>query len=177
MAMRLWAEERRSGFVELLLTLPMSTTSKVIGKYLAAWILIGVSLLLTWPMWFTVNYLGSPDNAAIATGYAGSMLTAGGYLAIGAFASALTRSQITAFIVAAALCFFFTVSGLNLVLEFFSGWANPRVLDAIANLSFLNHFQNLTRGVVSLSDCVFFVSTIALFLFANVVAVERWRRG
>ena len=171
-AMRLWAEERKSGSIELLLTLPVTTSSAVLGKFLAAWAVAGLGLLLTATLWITVNYLGSPDNAAIAAGYAGSFFMAGGYLAIGAFVSAMTRNQIVAFIITAALCFLFTASGLGVVIEFFSGWAPRPVLDTVANFSFLDHFRDVARGVVDLRDVVFFVSTIVFFLFANIVAVE-----
>ena len=171
-AMRLWAEERKSGSIELLLTLPVTTLSTVLGKFVAAWIVAGTGLALTGTFWLTVNYLGSPDNGVIAVGYAGSFVMAGSYLAISAFVSALTKNQVIAFIVAAALCFAFTASGLGVVLEFFSGWAPAPVLDTVANLSFLEHFRDISRGVVDVRDAVFFGSTIVFFLFANVVAVE-----
>ena len=171
-AMRLWAEERKSGSIELLLTLPVTTLSAVLGKFAAAWIVAGAGLALTGTFWLTVNYLGSPDNGVIAVGYAGSFVMAGGYLAISAFVSAMTKNQVIAFIVAAALCFLFTASGLGVVLEFFAGWAPAPVLDTVANLSFLEHFRDVSRGVVDVRDAVFFASTIVFFLFANVVAVE-----
>ena len=171
-AMRLWAEERKSGSIELLLTLPVTTVSTVLGKFAAAWIVAGAGLALTGTFWVTVNYLGSPDNGVIAVGYAGSFVMAGSYLAISAFVSALTKNQVIAFIVAASLCFLFTASGLGVVLEFFSGWAPAPVLDTVANLSFLEHFRDVSRGVVDIRDAVFFGSTIVFFLFANVVAVE-----
>ena len=170
--MRLWSEERKSGSIELLLTLPVSTSSAVLGKFAAAWMIAALGLLLTATIWLTVNLLGSPDNAAIAAGYLGSFFMAGGYLAIGAFVSAMTRNQVIAFIVTAALCFVFTASGLNVVLEIFSGWAPRAVLDVVANFSFLEHFRRVSRGVVDLRDAVFFISTVVFFLFANVVAVE-----
>ena len=172
LAMRLWAEERKSGSIELLLTLPVTTFSTVLGKFAAAWIVAGAGLALTATFWLTVNYLGSPDNGVIAVGYAGSFVMAGGYLAISAFVSAMTKNQVIAFIVAAALCFVFTASGLGVVLEFFAGWAPAPVLDTVANLSFLEHFRDVSRGVVDVRDAVFFGSTIVFFLFANVVAVE-----
>ena len=172
LAMRLWAEERKSGSIELLLTLPVTTFSTVLGKFAAAWIVAGAGLALTGTFWLTVNYLGSPDNGVIAVGYAGSFVMAGSYLAISAFVSALTKNQVIAFIVAAALCFAFTASGLGVVLEFFAGWAPAPVLDTVANLSFLEHFRDISRGVVDVRDAVFFGSTIVFFLFANVVAVE-----
>ncbi len=176
-AMRLWAEERKSGTIEMLLTLPVTILGAALGKLVAAWLVLGLALLLTAPLWFSVNYLGSPDNAAIAAGYAGSFAMAGGYLAISAFASALTRNQVIAFVIAVAICLLFTASGLGLVLEFFSGWAPPMVLDAVPNFSFLEHFQSISRGVVDLGDAMFFISTIVVFVFANVVAVNRWKDG
>ena len=176
-AMRLWAEERKSGSIEVLLTLPVSTLSIVIGKFAAAWLVIGIGLVLTFPLWITVNYLGSPDNGVIAAGYAGSFLMAGGYLAIGACVSATTSNQVIAFILAAALCLVFTASGLGLVLEFFSGWAPRPMLAAIASLSFLEHFQAISRGVIDARDLVFFVSTLVFFLFANLVIVEHYRNA
>ena len=176
-AMRLWAEERKSGSIELLLTLPVSTLGAVIGKFMAAWAVAAIALALTASLWATVNYLGSPDNGTIVTGYLGSLLMAGGYLAIGAFVSALTRNQVIAFIVAAALSFVFTASGLGVVLELFSGWAPRAVLDIVTNFSFLEHFRGIARGVVDLRDVGFFASTIVFFLFANVVAVEYKKNG
>lgn len=171
-SMRLWTEEHKSGSIEVLLTLPVTTLSAVCGKFLAAWIVIGVSLLLTTPIWISVNYLGSPDNGIIAAGYLGSLMMAGGYLSVGAFVSAMTKNQIIAFIVTVALCFVFTASGLNIVVEFFSGWAPPALLDGVANFSFLENFRDISRGIVNLRDVVFFISTIVFFLFANMVAVE-----
>lgn len=176
-AMRLWAEERGSGSIELLLTLPVTTLSAVLGKFMAAWAVAGIGLALTTTIWFSVNYLGAPDNGAIASGYLGSFLMAGGYLAIGAFVSAMTKNQVIAFIVAAALCFVFTACGLGVVLEFFSGWAPRAVLDVVANFSFLEHFRDIARGVLDVRDIVFFASTIVLFIFANVVAVEYNKNG
>ena len=172
-AMRLWAEERKNGSIEVLLTLPVTTASTVLGKFFAAWLVVGIGLLLTSTLWLTVNYLGAPDNGVIAVSYMGSFLMAGGYLAIGACVSALTSNQVIAFILAAAFCFLFTASGLSVVLEFFSGWAPRLVLDTVVNFSFLDHFRGVARGVIDLRDIVFFVSTIVFFLFANVVAVER----
>ncbi len=177
LAMRLWAEERKSGSIELLLTLPVTTLSAVLGKFLAAWAVAGLGLILTAAIWLTVNYLGSPDNGAIAAGYLGSFFMAGGYLAIGAFVSAMTKNQVIAFIVAAALCFLFTASGLGVVLEFFNGWAPGLVLAAVANFSFLEHFKDIARGVIDVRDVVFFGSTILFFLFANVIAVEQRKNG
>ena len=175
-AMRLWSEERKSGTIELLLTLPISLTGAVIAKYLAAWAFAGVALALTFPFWITVNYLGSPDNGAILAGYMGSFVLAGAYLAIGVCLSALTRNQVIAFVVACAVCFIFTVSGTSVVLNFFSGWAPRLMVDTIASFSFMTHYQAITRGVIDLRDVVFFGSLVAFCLYANVVIVE-WKKG
>ena len=121
--MRLWAEERKSGTIELLMTLPITTGEAILGKFLAAWLFIGVALALTFPMWITVNFLGNPDNGVILAGYLGSFLMAGAFLAIGSCISALTKNQVIAFIVAATLCFLFVMSGVELVLNFFRAWA------------------------------------------------------
>src|SRR5690348_5261874 len=149
-SMRLWSEERKSGSIELLMTLPVTTWEAVIGKYLAAWAFAGVALALTFPMWITVNYLGSPDNGAILAGYIGSWLMAGGFLAIGACMSASTRNQVIAFIFTVVICFGFLLSGYPIVLDLVSGWA-PRVLvDALASLSFYTHFEAISKGVIDL---------------------------
>lgn len=177
MAMRLWSEEHKSGSIEVLLTLPVTRLSAVLGKFIAAWLVIGLSLLLTTTIWFTVNYLGSPDNGAIAAGYIGSFFMAGGYLAISTCVSATTKNQVIAFIVAATVCFIFTASGLGVVLEFFSAWASPLVLATVANFSFLEHFRDISRGVIDLGDVAFFLSTIIFFLFANILMVDRWNDG
>ena len=175
--MRLWAEERKQGTLELLLTLPISMAEAVLGKFLAAWAFTAIALALTFPMWLTVNYLGEPDNGTILAGYIGSLMMAGGYLAIGAWVSALTKSQVIAFIVAAMLCFVFTVSGLPIVLNFFAAWAPAIIVEAVASFSFLTHFNDISRGVIDLRDIVYFASLIAFFLFANAVVIELKKAG
>jgi ABC-2 type transport system permease protein len=171
-AMRLWAEERRSGTVELLLTLPLTTWQAVLGKFLAAWLFVGLALLLTFPVWLTVNYLGNPDNGVIAAGYVGSWLMAGGFLAIGACMSALTRNQVVAFILSVVVCFGFMLSGLPMVTDLFSGWAPQALLDTIANFSFLAHFATISRGVIDLRDLVYFALVIIFWLLANTIVLE-----
>ena len=170
--MRLWAEERKTGTLELLMTLPVSTTQSVIGKFLAAWAFTGIAIALTFPIWITVNYLGEPDNGIIVAGYIGSLLMAGAFLAICGFVSAMTRNQVIAFVVSAAVCFLFMMSGLELVLSAFRNWAPYFVIDTIASLSFLTHFDGITKGVIDLRDVVYLVSAIGVFLFANIVTVD-----
>ena len=175
-AMRLWAEERKSGSVELLMTLPVTPWQAVLGKYLAAWAFTGIALALTFPVWITVNYLGEPDNGAIFTGYVGSLLMAGGFLAIGACVSAFTRNQVIAFVISVVVCFGFMLSGFPMVLDVFSGWAPQVIVDGIASLSFLTHFSNISRGVLDFRDLLYFGLVIGTFLFANTIALQ-WKQA
>jgi len=172
LAMRLWSDERKSGTIELFLTLPISMTAAVLGKFLAAWAFSGIALALTFPFWITVNYLGSPDNGVVLASYIGSFLMAGSFLAVGACISALTKNQVIAFVVTATVCFFFTVAGSSIVLGFLQGWAPEPLIRTIASFSFLTHFSAIVRGVIDLRDVVYFFSVIGLFLFANAVLVD-----
>lgn len=169
-AMRLWAEERKSGSIELLMTLPITRWQAVLGKFLAAWLFAAIALALTFPIWLTVNYLGDPDNGAILTGYLGSLLMAGGFLAIGACISATTKNQVIAFIVSVVICFAFLLWGF--LAQMFSGWAPAFVVDAIASLSFLTHFDALSKGVIDLRDIVFFLLVIGAWLAANTIVLD-----
>ncbi|WP_027589239.1 ABC transporter permease subunit [Pseudomonas sp. RL] len=171
-AMRLWAEERKSGTIELLMTLPISRAEAVAGKFLAAWVFAGLALLLTFPMVLTVNYLGEPDNGAILTGYLGSWLLAGSYLAVGGCMSALARNQVIAFILAVSVCFLFIVSGFPMVLDLFSAWAPQGLVDAVASLSFLVRFDAISKGVIDLRDLLYFLSFIAAWLAATAVVID-----
>lgn len=171
-SMRLWAEERRSGSIELLLTLPLTIWQAVLGKYLAAWLFIGLALLLTFPTWLTVNYLGNPDNGAIAAAYIGSWLMAGGFLAMGSCMSALTRNQVVAFILSVVVCFGFLLSGLPMVMNVFSGWAPQSALDMIADFSFLTRFASISKGVLDLRDMFYFALVIVFWLLANTIILE-----
>lgn len=171
-AMRLWAEERKTGTLELLLTLPVPMSAAVVGKFLAAWVFAGLALALTFPIWITVNYLGQPDNGAILAGYVGSFLLAGGFLALGACASALTRNQVIAFVLSVVVCFGFLISGLPPVLDFFRPWAPPVLLDAIASFSFLTHFEAISKGVIDARDLIFFASLIGVCLLVNAVIID-----
>jgi ABC-2 type transport system permease protein len=171
-AMRVWADERKSGTIELLLTLPITMGQAVLAKYLAAWCFVAIALALTFPMWLTVNYLGDPDNGIILAAYLGSLLMAGCYLAIGVCVSAFTKSQVIAFIISLTLCFLFTMSGFSLVLDFFRGWLPGGVVDAVASLSVLAHFQAISRGVLDLRDVVYFLAMIAAWLYACAIVID-----
>ena len=173
LSMRLWSEEYRTGAIELLLTLPISLAGTVVGKFLAAWMFTGLALLLTTPLWITVNWLGEPDNGIILAGYIGSFLMAGAYLAIGSCLSAATRNQVIAFIVTVAVCFLFVASGMTLVLDAFSAWAPDEVVTTVASFSFLGHFDAITAGVVDLRDLVFFLSLIGVWLVATMIVIRQ----
>ncbi|QXP92507.1 ABC transporter permease subunit [Methylococcus capsulatus] len=171
-AMRLWADERKSGTIELLLTLPVTMGQAVLAKFLAAWSFVALALALTFPIWITVNYLGDPDNGVIVTGYLGSLLMAGAYLAIGACLSAATRSQVVAFILSVVVCFLFLLAGFPLVLDLFRAIAPQSLVDAIAGLSFLSHFNGISRGVIDLRDLIYFLLTIGFWLYANAIVID-----
>ncbi len=170
--MRLWSEERKSGTIELLLTLPLTMWQAVAGKFLAAWAFIGIALALTFPIWITVNYLGSPDNGVILASYIGSFLMAGAFLAIGSCISACTRNQVIAFILTVVVCFLFLLAGFPLVLNFFAAWAPQGVVDAISGLSFLSHYSSIGKGVIQLRDLIYFGLTIAFWLYASAVVID-----
>ena len=176
LSMRLWAEERRLGTIELFLTLPISMTEAVVGKFLAAWAFTATAVGLTFPMWLTVNYLGAPDNGVILASYVGSLLMAGAYLAIGSMISAMTKNQVIAFVVTTTACFILTLAGSPAVLDFFSNWAPVNVVQAIGNFGFLPHFQSIQRGVIDLRDLIFFGSVIIVALIANAIIVD-WRKA
>jgi ABC-2 type transport system permease protein len=171
-SMRLWAEERRSGTIELLMTLPISPWGAVAGKYLAAWVFTGIALALTFPMWITVSILGEPDHGVIGAGYIGSFLMAGGFLAIGACISALTKSQAIAFVLSTVVCFVFLLAAFPFVQSALDGWAPGVVRDAIAGLSFLSRFESISKGVVALRDVVFFVALILVALSINAIVLD-----
>jgi ABC-2 type transport system permease protein len=173
LAMRLWSEERKSGSIELLTTLPVTLWQAVLGKFLAAWCIAALSLALTFPIWITVNYLGEPDNGAILAAYCGSLLMAGGFLAVGSCLSAATRNQVIAFIVTAILCLFvFLLSGYPPLLAVFEGWLPQPLVDALASLSFLTHFSSISKGVIDLRDLVYFGTLIAAWLAATVIVLD-----
>jgi len=172
LSMRLWAEERKSGTIELLMTLPITTFQAVSGKFLAAWLFSGIALVLTFPIWITVNYIGNPDNPVILACYIGSFLMAGAYLSIGSCVSAFTQNQVIAFVIAVVICFVFVLSGTPLVLDLFQGWLPQILINTISSLSITTHFNSIMKGVIDIRDIVFFVSFIACWLLANIYIVE-----
>jgi ABC-2 type transport system permease protein len=175
-SMRLWAEERKSGSIELLMTLPITAWQAVLGKFLAAWAFTGIALALTFPIWITVNYLGNPDNGAIFAAYIGSFLMAGSFLAIGSCLSAVTRNQVVAFVITVVVCFGFLLAGFPMVLDMFTGWAPQAVVDGVASLSFLTHFASIKKGVIDFRDLVYFALVIGAFLYANTIILQ-WKQA
>jgi ABC-2 type transport system permease protein len=172
LSMRLWAEERKSGSIELLMTLPVTLYQAVLGKFLAAWAFTAIALALTFPMWLTVNYLGDPDNGAILAAYLGSLLMAGAFLAIGACISATTRNQVVAFIITVVVCFGFLLSGFPMVLDLFRDWAPQVLVDTVSSFSFLTHFASISKGVIDLRDLIYFAAVIITWLTANVLVLD-----
>ena len=170
--MRLWAEERKSGTIELLMTMPVTTSQLVLGKFLAAWFFAGIALLCTTPMWFTVNYLGSPDNGVIFGAYLGSWVMAGAFLAISGCISALTKNQVIAFVLGALACFLFLMSGVELVQAFFKGWAPASFVAVMSEFSFLTVFNQITQGVIALDHVVFLLALIGASLAINTALVD-----
>jgi ABC-2 type transport system permease protein len=176
-SMRLWSEERKAGTIELLLTLPVSLGAAVLGKFFAAWLFTGIALLLTIPIWITVNYLGEPDNGVIVAGYLGSFLMAGAFLAIGSAISAITRNQVIAFVITVVVCFGFLLSGFSPVQDFLTGWAPQWAIDSVASFSFLTRFDAISKGQLDVRDILYFASVIALFLFGTGVIVDAKKAG
>ncbi len=170
--MRMWAEEAKGGTLELLLTLPLTLWQAMLGKFLAAWLFIGLALALTFPIWITVNYLGAPDNGVIVAGYLGSWLMAGTFIAIGACLSALTRSQVVAFILTALVCVLLILVGQPQVLDFFQGTLPRRLINAVAHLSMLRHFEAISRGVLDLHDLLYFLLSMIGWLLAGVLVLD-----
>ncbi|MEL6474324.1 MAG: ABC transporter permease subunit [Pseudomonadota bacterium] len=175
LAMRLWADERAGGTDELLLSLPVAMPGLVLGKLLAAWTVAASALALTAPMWITANILGAPDNAAIALTYIMSLLMAGAYLSIGAATSALTSSQVSAFILSVVVAFLLTAAGWPLVLSGVTSLFGSGVSDAVAQFSFLTHFEGAQRGVFELRAAVYYLSVAALFVCLNALWALRRR--
>ena len=175
--MRLWAEERRSGTLELLFTMPIATWQAIVAKFLASWIFLAVALMLTFPAILTVNVLGEPDNGAIFAGYLGSLFLAGAYLAITCMTSAMTRNQVVAFILSVVVCLFLVLAGFNPVTDLMVRWASPAVVDTVAAFSVVTHFDGFQRGVIDTRDLFFFLSVIGFSLFATGVILRAHRAG
>jgi ABC-2 type transport system permease protein len=171
-SMRFWAEERNSGSIELLLTLPVTLWDAVLGKFLAGWLFVAIALALTFPVWITINYLGSPDNGAIFAAYIGSFFMAGAYLAVGSFMSATTRSQIIAFVASFVVGLLLVAAGFPMVTDWFRDWAPLWLVDGLASLSIYTHFQNVIRGVLDLRDVLYFTLLGGFFLLASALVLD-----
>lgn len=171
-AMTLWADERKTGTIELLLTLPVKLQDAVLAKFLAAWVLTGIALLLTFPIWITVNYLGDPDNGVIVAAYLGSWLMAGGFLSIGSCMSACTKNTVIAFILTVSICFVFVIMGSPILLSAFPEWLPQFLAEALAAMGFLTHFDSISKGVLDIRDILFFGIFIAAWLLATGIVIE-----
>lgn len=171
-AMRLWADERRTGTIELILTLPITTTEAILGKFLAAWFFLGTALFLSFPLVITVLYLGDPDVGTLMCSYIGSFLMAGAYLSVGCMTSSLTRNQVISFILSVVICLFLVLAGWTPVTNILSGWAPPWLVDTVAGFSFMSHFATMQRGILDLRDLLYFLTVIFFMLFANAVVLQ-----
>jgi ABC-2 type transport system permease protein len=175
--MRMWSEERRLGTIELLLTMPVTPWQAIVGKFIASWAVVALALVLTFPMWITVNYLGNPDNGVILAGYVGSFLMGGAYLSITAMTSAMTRNQVVAFIVSVVLSLFLILAGYPPVTNMLVSWAKPWIVEAIASFSVMTHFESLQKGVLDSRDILYFLSVMGFSLFTTSVIVRTHRAG
>jgi ABC-2 type transport system permease protein len=175
--MRVWAEERRMGTLELLLTMPVEPWQAIVGKFLAAWTVIGLALALTFPLVITVNILGAPDNGVILAGYLGSFLMAGAYLAIACMTSAATRNQVVSFILSVVACLFLILAGWQPVTDLLVHWADPVVVRVVSSFSVMTHFTSIIRGVLDSRDIIYFVSVIVFCLFTTGVLLRVSKPG
>jgi ABC-2 type transport system permease protein len=175
--MRLWAEERRTGTIELLLTMPITAWQAIVGKFLASWLFLAVALVMTFPIVITVNYLGSPDNGVIFAGYVGSWLMAGAYLAVSCITSAMTRTQVVSFIISVVICLFLILAGFQPVIDLLESWAKPWLVDMITSFSVITHFEGFQKGVLDSRDLIFFLSVIGFSLFSTSVILRSHRAG
>ena len=175
--MRLWSEERRSGTIELLLTMPLTSWQAIVGKFLASWLFLGLALALTFPIWMTANHLGRPDNGVILASYLGCLLLAGAYLAVGCMTSAMTRNQVVSFILSVVVCLFLILAGFPPVTNFLAQMAQPWIVNGVAAFSVITHFEGFQRGVLDSRDLVFFLSVIGFALFTTGVILRGHRAG
>lgn len=173
--MRLWAEERRLGTMELLMTMPIAPWQAIVGKFLASWAFIAIALLLTFPVIITVNWLGNPDNGVIVAGYIGSLFMAGAYLAIASMTSALSRNQVVSFVLAVMICLALVMVGFNPVTSLMSRWASPALIEAVAAFSVMTHFDGVVKGVLDFKDVIYFASVIGFGLFTTGVIIRSQR--
>ncbi|MFC1766881.1 ABC transporter permease [Planctomycetota bacterium] len=171
-AMRLWAEERKVGSIELLFTLPITIGQAVLGKYLAAWVFLTIALALTFPMVFTVAYLGNPDMGAIVTGYLGGWLMAGAFLAVGSFFSAASKNQVISFVLAVVACAVLVFAGLPTTLDYLSTWMPAGMVSAIEGMSLQTRFESMQRGLLKFSDVAYFVCLIVGWVAASTVILD-----
>ena len=173
--MRLWAEERRQGTIELLLTMPISPGHAILGKFLASWAFLALALLLTFPAVVTVSYLGDPDHGVTITGYIGSFLLGGSYLAISCMTSALTRNQVVSFILSVVLCLFLILAGYEPVTNMLTGWAPGFLVSLVSSFSVMTHYFNFQRGVIDTRDLLYFIALIGFCLYSTGIIIRSLR--
>ncbi len=170
--MGLWADERRSGTIELLLTMPITMTEAILGKFLAAWAFIAIGVAMTFPIIITTCFLGSPDIGVIITGYIGTVLMAGAYVSVGMLTSSMTRSQVIGFVLALVVCLFLIIAGWPPITNFLVSWAPAWLIETVAAFSFMPHYESMQRGVLDLIDVTYYISVMVFFLTATHVVVD-----
>ena len=175
--MRLWSEERRLGTLELLFTMPITPWQAIVGKFIASWIFLILALALTFPVAITVAYLGDADGGAIFSGYLGSALLAGGYLAVTCLTSAFTRNQVISFILSVVICFFLILAGWEPVTNLLANMEMNWLLNLVASFSVMPHFSGFEKGVLDSRDFVYFLSLMGFFLFVTGVILRNLRAG
>jgi len=171
-AMRLWAEERKAGSIELLFTLPVTITQAVLGKFIAAWFFLAIALALTFPMVITVSYLGEPDDGLIITGYLGSFLMAGGFLAIGCFFSALSKNQVISFVLSVVACAILVFAGMPTTLNYLSTFLPAGLVSAVEGMSLQSHFESIQKGVLDFRDVSYFILLIMGWIAACTIVLD-----
>jgi len=176
-AMRLWAEERKTGSIEFLLTLPITVTQAVLGKFFAAWFFLAIALVLTFPMVITVCYLGDADIGLIITGYLGSLLMAGGFLAIGCFFSAVSKNQVISFVLSVVACAILVFAGMPTTMNYLSTFLPAGLVSAIENMSFQAHFESIQKGVLEFKDLSYFILLIVGWIAACSVMLGERKAG
>jgi ABC-2 type transport system permease protein len=170
--MGLWAEERRTGTIELLLTMPVTMLQTIVGKFFASWLFITIGVALTFPIVFTAAYLGNPDMGVVFTGYLGSILLAGAYVSVGMLTSSMTRSQVISFVLSLLFCVVLLFAGWDPIIGYFNKWAPNWLVEGVAAFSFMPHYESIQRGVIDVRDIIYYASVVVFMIAATRIVLE-----
>lgn len=174
-SMRLLAEERRSGTIETLLTLPVTMPQVILGKFIAAWLFLGLAIALTFPIVLTTAYLGAPDKGPVIGGYIGSVLLAGAYLSVGMLTSAMTRNQVVSFVLSVVICLFLLLAGWPPVTDLLIRWAPGWLVNGVASFGFMPHYEAFQKGVLDIRDFAYYISVMVFMLFGTDLVLKNRR--